>query len=61
MMKDCNHCMAYIGGICRAEECHGSVSGFFDGDGDKAAMAAEAYQVACEALGLVGGNADDRR
>lgn len=50
-MKDCNHCMACVGGICRADECHGSISGFFDGDGDMAAMAAEAYQVACEALG----------
>lgn len=29
-MKDCNHCMACVGGICRAEECHGSISGFFD-------------------------------
>lgn len=52
MMKGCNRCMACIGGIFRAEECHGSINGFFDGDGDIAAMAAEAYQVACEALGM---------
>lgn len=52
-MKDCNHCMACIGGICRAEECHGSISGVFDG-GDMAEMVAEAYRHACEALGLEG-------
>lgn len=52
VMRNCGRCIANVGGICRADECHGSVSGFFDGDGDMAAMAAEAYQVACEALGM---------
>lgn len=54
-MDDCNRCMVCVGGICRAQECYGSISGFFDGDGDIAEMAAGAYREVCDALGLIGG------
>lgn len=56
-MKDCNHCMACVGGICRAEKCCGSISGIVDGHGKLTAeMAEEAYRIACDALRPEGGN-----
>lgn len=53
VMRNCGRCIANVGGVCRVDQCHGSVSGTLRKyDTDTATVAREQYEQACEALGM---------